>query len=490
MEKITLNTTGKARTEFIGDTEYRVADLTMIVPGVLNGSKGPLLYPEDEVTNNPQAWNGMPILVYHPLDGKTSGRDPEVLNNQGIGYIYNSSVEGKNLKAQGWFNVEDTKRVDNRVFDALEEGTQIEISTGLDLTMEPASDGAVFNGVKYDYVAKDYKPDHLAILPDKKGACSLKDGCGVFNQEDCKCGGECGPCKANSIINDERGEKVLFFFTENELSHGEIHSQLSSLLNEQRNGDSYCWVTEVYNHEFIYEKNSEYYKQGYTVSEGVVSLVDSPQQVVKEITYKPIANQENPMATKTAKTKLVDQVIANCDCWEDEDRHTLNRMSEKQLKTLFVSNEDGEEDTTPPVVEETKVEETPTPEPTPTPAPAPTEQSTANQKLSLEEWMKLAPSEVQSVVKNALDIENQERIRIVGVMTENASEDKRASLKEILMSKTLNELRTLSALIPKDSKSQETVSNFFGQMGGSPEPSVVKVEPMSMPVMNWRDEVQ
>jgi hypothetical protein len=42
-------------------------------------------------------------------------------------------------------------------------------------------DNPVFNGVKYEGIARNLRPDHLAILPDDKGACSLEDGCGVNN---------------------------------------------------------------------------------------------------------------------------------------------------------------------------------------------------------------------------------------------------------------------------------------------------------------------
>jgi hypothetical protein len=173
--------------------DYIVAPLTLIVPGVLPGSQGPLLYPAEEVRKNPTDWNGMPIVVYHPLgpDGRpTSARDPQILEKSGIGTVFNGAVRdvaatgGKavgKLAAEGWFDVQRTKEIDNRVLEALEKGRPMELSTGLTLRQYPVPEGTVHNGPgrtgPYVAVARDYKPDHLAILPDQRGACSIKDGC-------------------------------------------------------------------------------------------------------------------------------------------------------------------------------------------------------------------------------------------------------------------------------------------------------------------------
>jgi hypothetical protein len=153
------------------------------VPGVLEGSRGPLLYPPDEVAKNVGAWNGMPLVVYHPeSDGShTSARNPSVLTNQGVGTIFNTVSNGK-LSAEAWFDEGRTRNVDRRVLAMLEKGEKIEISTGLYTDNEPAENGATHEGRPYTFVARNYRPDHVAVLPDQKGACSLKDGCGIYNE--------------------------------------------------------------------------------------------------------------------------------------------------------------------------------------------------------------------------------------------------------------------------------------------------------------------
>ena len=184
MEQIFANITGKTRRATIGGRQYIVAPLSLIVPGVLNGSQGPLYYPPEEVAKDPSAWNGVPIVVYHPQEGdqNISARDPGVIDKQGVGYVYHARSNGK-LTAESWFDIEDTRRVDSRILAALEAGRPIEISTGLFTSNEPAPEGASHNGTPYTHVARNYRPDHLAVLPDLIGACSIQDGCGVLVNE-------------------------------------------------------------------------------------------------------------------------------------------------------------------------------------------------------------------------------------------------------------------------------------------------------------------
>lgn len=164
---------------------YIVAPLTMIVPGVLPGSKGPLYYPPEQVANNYKVWNHTPIVVYHPTDymgNPLSARyDSGVIEKSGIGTVRNSYIDNQGkLKAEGWFDEQRTAEVDSRILDSLRSNRPIELSTGLFTDNVPAQEGAVHNGRPYDYIATNYRPDHLAILPDQVGACSLNDGCGVL----------------------------------------------------------------------------------------------------------------------------------------------------------------------------------------------------------------------------------------------------------------------------------------------------------------------
>jgi hypothetical protein len=176
---------GKARRTTFNGRDYLVAPMTLIVPGVVPGSEGPLLYPLEELGRNYLAWNYMPIVVNHPLRAgrHVSAREPSILEESGVGFVFNTSLNDR-LRAEGWFDVERTRQVDVRVLDRLERGEPLELSTGLYVDTEAAPQGAVWNtpgGPRpYRAVARNYRPDHLAVLPDQRGACAVDDGCGVL----------------------------------------------------------------------------------------------------------------------------------------------------------------------------------------------------------------------------------------------------------------------------------------------------------------------
>ena len=180
----------------------------MITPGVLNGSKGRLFYPEHEVMKDPTDWNGMPITVNHPVDREgnpETGRDPEISDRYKIGEVFHSNTNGNKLKSKAYIDIELARNKltkvpgGAKVFDDLMAGRPVELSTGLYTTNVPAGKGANYNGKPYDFIATNYKPDHLALLVGQKGACSLSDGCGM-NVQNTRCM-ECGGSVENAELS-------------------------------------------------------------------------------------------------------------------------------------------------------------------------------------------------------------------------------------------------------------------------------------------------
>lgn len=183
METLSLNSVGKVKRVKEGGREYLVAPMVLICPGVLNGSRGALYYPPEEIARSQHIWNNTPIVVYHPTRNgqNVSARTPGVIEQSGIGTLRNSRISKKRLVADGWFDAEKTRKVDPRVYNALVNGERMELSTGLFTVNDPAPTGSVCPvGRPYTHIARDYRADHLAVLPDQKGACSLQDGCGVL----------------------------------------------------------------------------------------------------------------------------------------------------------------------------------------------------------------------------------------------------------------------------------------------------------------------
>jgi hypothetical protein len=188
LELLTANL-GAARRVYEAGREYLVAPLTSIVPGVLNGSKGKLFYPLDEIQANFRDWDEIPLTLRHPTDPLTnehlSADTDGVWDRQGLGFIRDSAVRGK-LQHNAWFDVERTTNFDRdlpegqRIIPRLLRGQPIEVSTGLYTDNEQAPAGANYRGRPYDFTARNYRPDHMAVLPDMVGACSVRDGCGVL----------------------------------------------------------------------------------------------------------------------------------------------------------------------------------------------------------------------------------------------------------------------------------------------------------------------
>lgn len=181
---------GPYREEHLNGRDYVVVPMTLIVPGVLDGSNGPLLYEENELAKDPDLWNGIPLIAYHPEvtddEGQVqavSARDPAVLEKSKLGYNYRTEYRDNALRSEGWFDKELVANYDanlpeeHRMLPRLLNGKPIEISTGLFAENVPAK--GTHNGTPYHYIARNYKSDHIAILPDQQGACSVKDGCGT-----------------------------------------------------------------------------------------------------------------------------------------------------------------------------------------------------------------------------------------------------------------------------------------------------------------------
>ncbi len=146
---------------------------------VMAGSGGPVLYPPSETAKTVHLWNGRPIVRDHPdLHGVSSANNPDAYSRQRIGVVFNARIDGGRLVAEAWLDVERTKAVDSRIVDAVLNGRILEVSTGLFL--EQTIRNGTVGGRAYRAVASNYRPDHLAILPDTVGACSVKDGCGLL----------------------------------------------------------------------------------------------------------------------------------------------------------------------------------------------------------------------------------------------------------------------------------------------------------------------
>lgn len=205
METLTANVTGKVRRETLNGRQYAVAPMTLIVPGVLPGSQGPLLYPPDEVAKVPGLWNHMPITNGHPTDNgqPVSARAPKVLERYQLGFVFNDEFRDGKRVAEAWVDVDLARQREPRILAALDAGRPVELSTGVYTDNEAVTNGE-HEGKAYTHVARNYRGDHLAVLVDAVGACSLRDGCGLLVNK----AGACETCKRTLITTADADEAI------------------------------------------------------------------------------------------------------------------------------------------------------------------------------------------------------------------------------------------------------------------------------------------
>jgi len=158
----------------------------MMVEGVHRGSHGALLHLINDLGKFPEAWNGIPVVINHPVkDGvNVSANSPDIVDEQIIGRVYNAHVkDNAKLAAEVWIDEERIKQISANVLRQLQEGKTLEVSLGV-FNEEEYTPGE-WNGEHYDAIARNHRPDHLALLPDGVGACSVADGCGIrVNSDD------------------------------------------------------------------------------------------------------------------------------------------------------------------------------------------------------------------------------------------------------------------------------------------------------------------
>lgn len=161
------------------EKKHLIVPVVMIVEGVLNGSHGPLLHLADDFGKIPESWNGIPVVIQHPeQDGKSiSANSPAVIDSVMVGRIYNAKVDNNRLLAEAWLEEAKLNAISKETLTAVNNANTIEVSVGV--YTEDEETAGEWNGIKYNAIARNHRPDHLALLPGGVGACSLTDGCGL-----------------------------------------------------------------------------------------------------------------------------------------------------------------------------------------------------------------------------------------------------------------------------------------------------------------------
>jgi hypothetical protein len=339
--------------------DHLVIPVVMMVDGVHRGSMGSLLHVKEELEKYTAAWNGRPVVIQHPqIDGEyVSANLPNVLESEEVGKVFNTRYDA-GLKAEAWLDIEKLKKVSIETYNLIENRNVLEVSIGVFSDVE--ENVGVYNDTEYEGIARNYRPDHLAILNFTEGACNRGDGCGLgVNKKEenkmdltvytkdtgfqiIKNGKEVTPCDFLKYIAKEGKHSIEV----NKLDYTDrldvIRQKLYSL--EDIKNDVYCYLDTVYDNYFVYKNINTYFKQNYSINlNDDLVLEGEPVQVKKQIDFVPVNNIETnkgeTMAEKEKKpqTEKVEETQVNA---EVVDREELKKEIMANLATE-VNTENG-----------------------------------------------------------------------------------------------------------------------------------------------------
>jgi len=299
----------------------------MIVEGVFTGNQGAVLYERSEITKSVSSWNHKPITVGHPKQGDqfVSGCLPDAIENYSVGMILNTSFNSntKKLRADAWF---DESRLDvvpggHAIKAALAKQEPMEVSTGLFVDKEITS--GQHNGKEYSGKARNFRPDHLAVIVNGVGACSVKDGAGLLVNKE-----PVNPESEKNLADSDTGGKLL----ENRIQ--EVRESKPLIVNEQvkMKRDEILAVIGESHKEFVTNLSDDQVtalaKLQRTVTVEVPVVNEAPKNLNELLASAPAdvkAKIEEAFAVNTAhRDGLIDKIVAN----------ERNQFSKEELAAL------------------------------------------------------------------------------------------------------------------------------------------------------------
>ena len=536
---IVTNLKPVVRHDSMENRDWLVGPVQMITEGVHNGSDGPIFYPAAELAKMTAVWNHKPVVVYHPQRNGVgvSACDPVELTTRKIGVLMKTTFndESKKLGAEAWLDPSRLRIVDNRVAEAIEKNEVMEVSTGLFMDLERTE--GEWNGEKYIGVARNIQPDHLAVLPDLKGACSIADGAGLLRMNQAgddliviengvdvtekyirmrqkapgsfvegsfktiwlnkskgikavigKLKGDDSTTvqsylfnkdkwdadKAKAWVSKHKGVTNISTIIMNEISYDSVQTLLrGALITKEDN----AWITDVFDTYFIYEKDGKLYRQSYKIDDGQVQFEGLPVSVERQVTYKEItlsANKESPI--------LKGQKMDKQKIVDELIANEKTSWTEEHRSVLMALDETVLTNMHVDIVELTKppVASKPEDKPNPTAPVANTQPIVTPKAVTEEEYINNAPPSLREGMLEAKRTAEEVRKTLIETITANK---RNIFTKEYLATKTVEDLRGMANLATTENESPRTIPIFLGQNGAAVDNT--PVEPLALPTMNF-----
>lgn len=426
---VSTNSEYTVRREVHKGKTHIVVPVTLMVEGVHNGNHGPLYHPIEELGAAVEAWNGRPVTISHPKSGGefVSATVPGILQRYGVGNIFDVRIDGDRLRGEAWIDETKIKAKSPDAYRSIERGEPLEVSAGL--FSEDEMIGGRWHNESYNAISRNHRPDHLALLPGEKGACSWEDGCGVrANQK----GG-------NDMPNDDhlnKEEHLENLLNNKEAGYREVISNIQEKLNAMDTDLRLYFLTDVYDDFFVYEVRPregggppKMYKRGYSVNEDTsIDFAEEPAEVRKQVSYVNLS-EEGIKRTKLNNNKkegkmpdvkkpcdgceaLVDQLITNAKTpFEDKDKERLLEMTEDQVTGLIQAYAEKKKEE--PKEPEPKKEE---------PAKVTANAEEAPKFKSAEEFLEAVPAEFKESFDSGLRLHKEKREGMVKAILANTDE--------------------------------------------------------------------
>jgi hypothetical protein len=443
------------RREIYQNRQHIIIPVVMMVEGVHAGSDGPLLHTAEELGHFPASWNGIPVVIRHPQCNGTyvSANSPSVIDNYAVGRVFNTHMDDGKLKAEAWIDETACNEISAEILALINANENIEVSVGVFTDNDEVS--GEFNGESYVAIARNHRPDHLALLPDEVGACSWEDGCGVrVNNK----GG------VDDVQGKEKEVNKFLDMQVNSQSYQEVMSKIQTKLDGMDNDSKFHFLVDVYNDYFVYgvrnrdQFNGELvlYRRNYTVTDkGVLEFNGSAEKVQRTVEYvttnsakEEISNMADEKKEKNCKTcpKKVELLIQSAIApYQEKDREFLMGLDEDRLDQLVTMNDDI-------LQANRKVEEI-------KPVELTKEQmlTTLSGKLSADEFKALMPAEMKEQMESGLRLHQAHRNDLIAKITVNSKSFTEDELKEM----PLVQLEKTASLIATP------IADFSGLGGGS-----------------------
>lgn len=330
--------------------EALVVPVVMMVEGVHNGSQGPTLHLAEELGKAAKAWNGMPVVVKHPqVEGVyVSAKGVE---EKWVGRLYDVRVEGNKLKANAYIFVQKLAAIAPQALKAIQQKDALDVSIGVFNDTKKVA--GVWGQEQYESIALNYTPDHLAILPGEKGACSWEDGCGIRVNEKKS---QMTVCEMLKTLNEKGYASSPIRY---ETGYKEILEAVMYKLSMLDTETSYYMLEEIFKNDLVYSvrnmgtKDIDMYRVGYKYEKNKVEFTGDPQPVIKETSYINVMQRTkdgsiNPsINTKTKKNMSEERVNPKVDSliacsrtrFEESDRKWLLEQSDQTLDKLAPKDE-------------------------------------------------------------------------------------------------------------------------------------------------------